>query len=541
MLRKLPITPSPLPDEDFFGFILRTAGINGYEHVSYIYGPKGSPAYTPEAMLQITGHTCDHLLGAKNEPFHDFKGWKLADQFVRLGDTSIKVCPDCILEEGYQQAKHRLRFVFTCPRHNRWLVRSCDKCFAPLKLVRNSLLTCHQGHDLTEENRHTHSPDAMEFQEILQAVLDRTPYNKSTISSPSGFPVQDLLRLNINVFLSIVESIGTLSRTAKGCPGPHFDEMIFDDAVEVLSNWPNNFYDFLDSLHGKVHLHPRLIAPFKPYEAIGLGVYPPDQTQFLRDAYVEYLRSQWDWMEDTNKYPKHDITPDKSSAIAIYALVTGAKVESVQAAFDQGKLDGIKISWPSTPGLMHIESLPLRIDLTPLKQFETLEILGINQPTFITLSKAELIIRHYRAESHNGYYESEISSFKRRFSELVYEGSDPLPEDLTTIRDLSLQKRALQRAPAILLAGILKGNLRCYQSADRLENLVVSRDQANQTLELGQTLLINRYTKTFRIVDAEMIDALCDTTLVSFDPANYEDFLSDDHNPLIAIPYNNFI
>ncbi len=162
-IHPLAVTPKHHHDESMMGFLLRSSEMNDYrspfillaytglsesqarnirppiENVAQLYGRKS------EALAIMDNNIPGNTTGSKE--------WSLMGQAVPsiyINAKTARICPECILENGYISQFWYLRHAVACPLHARIAINTCPDCGRELSWCRPGLLTCACGHDLSK-------------------------------------------------------------------------------------------------------------------------------------------------------------------------------------------------------------------------------------------------------------------------------------------------------------------------------------------------------------------------------------------------------
>lgn len=298
-------TPKPFDLESMRGYLLRLAEENGLSSVAPILKlagigeDKARYAEQPVEVLEsVTGHplkTLAHLpLTNPLTNIQQVSGHPVSKGYSIL--STPKICPCCIKEAGYTPAYWDLIAVQGCYKHQQSLVTECHQCHAKLTWKRPGLLTCKCGADLSGAKGIPLALEELEFLRVIDAKFNGLVLEDS--ESLTGLPFKHLTQVSLSTILAIMHTMGSMHLfvdkqvvRAKACT--HKDEVKY--ALEILKDWPNNFYKFLHRVgeeHGRESLG--LDRQFSLFtQRFFKRGYPEQEIRFLKEAFITFGRTHW--------------------------------------------------------------------------------------------------------------------------------------------------------------------------------------------------------------------------------------------------------
>ena len=220
---------------------------------------------------------------------------------IYINAKTARICPECILENGYISQFWYLRHAVACPLHARIAINTCPDCGRELSWCRPGLLTCACGHDLSKgRGGQIQDSSVLTMLKLLDAKL-RGSLSSNPDFHGHGFPLQELESLSLSTFLGIIYRVQPKKPTrrckhkvtapidANNSPQALITGLKI--AYSMLSSWPYGFYDYLDSLpEHKVYsesysLHRQFQSFYSSFFRSGL---PEADTDFLRKAFVSF-------------------------------------------------------------------------------------------------------------------------------------------------------------------------------------------------------------------------------------------------------------
>jgi hypothetical protein len=311
-IQPLVVTPSPMPTESMMGLILRTSEMNFYE--------------SPFLILRHAGMTENEIRSAKppidklaklyaREP-NDFcymgqassdkrkhnKQWRILNQIVPALYVNIKaakICPECILEDGYIDGFWDLRHAVACPTHSKMAITSCPSCCKPLNWHRQGLLTCRCGQDLSElRGVSVEDPLVLGLLELVKRKLHGDPLDVQHLCK-FGFPVHEIDNISIATLLGIIGRLqpGNKRKTSFNVPdGISVERHAIKLASGMLAQWPNGFYDYLEATHQSNSLV-RGSTLHKQFHRFCCSFFksglPTNEISFLENAFMSFGNDRW--------------------------------------------------------------------------------------------------------------------------------------------------------------------------------------------------------------------------------------------------------
>jgi len=345
-------TPKPNALESFRGYLLRLAETNGLSSPSPILKLAGVTegrmrcAEQPvEVLSLVTGH--DIKLLAHLPLVHPVTNiQQVSGHAVSKGYsimTKPKICPCCIKEQGYAPAYWDLIAVQGCYKHQHTLVSVCKVCEAELSWNRPGLLTCECGADLSELTGDPMGQEELEFLRIIDAKFNGLILKDS--ESITGLPFKHLTEISLSTILAIVHAIGSMdllieNKVVRAMVCTNKDEVKY--ALEVLKDWPNNFFKFLHRL-GEQQARPSLGLDrqfsFFTQRFFKRG-YPIAEVKFLKEAFVEFGQNHWGKAFYYSRMQSKPDGADQPNFVGIYDLAKqiGHTPSAVRTMIDEGRL-----------------------------------------------------------------------------------------------------------------------------------------------------------------------------------------------------------
>ena len=254
----LALCPLPFPEESIFGWILRLADANAVDSPWNIFQVVGltqtemqSPSLDSSKLWRLASDDPDLLSSfgykdlKKDGGYFQFRGQPVAAS--DLAPLKPKICPDCILENGYASAHWDLAMTTCCHIHGRRLIHTCPCCDREISYFRPAPLVCRCGGSLDSTLGGFVSAEEVALNALIYSVAFRKPHSvhseNAAYTAFADVPLRYLLR-----FIKVVGTLAlnnSLSRDKKTRIGT-ID--LVTTASNTLANWPNNFHGFLKRL-----------------------------------------------------------------------------------------------------------------------------------------------------------------------------------------------------------------------------------------------------------------------------------------------------
>lgn len=417
-VQPLVITPSPFTGESLPGFILRTAERNGYSPMKLLHyaGMDDNEARSARPSLEklapLFGKSAAELKAAgldSQEAKHtgrhlQIMGHSIPSMFTRSKHASA--CLECVIEYGYIDGFHELKYAVACPEHRIRTVRNCEACHKPLSWHRKGLTKCSCGADIiqTDAEKITNSA-VLTLLGILYAKLMRQPLNQEQMDR-CGFPVEAMEQLSIQALLSIIYRFGMFNGVKAA--EADIDLMALETAADVLSDWPHRFHDYLFKVHApNANLKVSgLRGQFNSfYESFFKNIDQDQELHFMRDAFVEFGQQHW---QQASVHPK--LSP----------VIAGQTMGMQQLATRLGVQ-------PSTLRKM-IEDKVINVEINELNATRKLVKLAEQQPFEFALGRRldlkesaqqlDIPVEVIRAYRSHGYYQARYFAPIHMFHEL---------------------------------------------------------------------------------------------------------------------------
>lgn len=474
--------------ESFRGYLLRLAETNGLSSPIPILKLAGVSldrircAEQPvEVLSLVTGHDVGllaHLsLVHPISNIQQVSGHAVSKGYSIL--TKSKICPCCIQEQGYAPACWDLIAVQGCYKHEQTLVSVCTECNGNLSWRRPGLLTCVCGADLSKLTGNSMSQAELEFLRIIDAKFHGKVLKDS--DSITGLPFKHLTEISLSTILAIMHTMGSMHLLldnkvvrAKACTDK--DEVKY--ALEILKDWPNNFYKFLNRVgeqHGRKSLGLDGQFGFFTQRFFKRG-YPPNEIKFLKEAFIAFGQNHWGKAFYYPRMQTKSDVDDQSNFVGVYefAELMGHSPQAVRTMISDGRLvasslegakiekviidlEKSKVKLPAKNNTIGVRESGKYLGL-PVPVLKRLRVLGLYKSEHLTLKRGSFCIE-------------DLQSLKQRI--LSCQESDIPNDELITIAFIMRKSYRNLGLKASIIERILNRTLTCFGHEKEINEIKV--------------------------------------------------------------------
>ena len=481
LIKPLLITPKPKPGESLMGFVLRTTEENGYTSPTQILRHAG----LSENEIRSVNPPLDkiaQLYARKTEDFLEFckeqqitqkkiKKWRISNHVVPglyVNVKSTRICPECILEKGFIDGFGEIKFSMVCPKHKRKLVDTCPACKKPLKLQRKGMLQCFCGHDLSNvRGAIIEDHEVFIINELIQWKLNNHNWDETRLIE-AGYPLSQLRNISLATLLGIIERLQERRKRKTQFIQLQDESAKFNVlklASNVLTNWPEGFYNFLENLSpDNRHIGSRnLQSQYQSlYNSFFRSSLPANEVKFLRAAFVTFANERL--AEDA--YIDIRLARDAETSrrfVGVYGLAAHLKVQmpTVRNYVKKGLFTPqIRESMGIIRKVFDLHNLPFRArEGNYLKQRDAANYLKLNVNTLINLKKSGIYKIKRLGWGTDGYSELDLMEFKESFVNKAPEIIEYLPKEQISIKDFFRKKLLPDDAASKIFGGMMEGHL----------------------------------------------------------------------------------
>ncbi|MDZ7660926.1 TniQ family protein [Thiohalophilus sp.] len=535
-IKPLVVTPRPYYAESFNGFLLRTAESNSYGS----YGPILEYAGVTEKELRSVQppfhklakvYACEpealhNLSYFRPEEFSDNKGMGLLGHELLKNHFQIrnpKFCPDCVSETGRVTVYWDLGYTVACPVHGRHPVTRCDKCKKPISWRRPGLLTCRCGADLlTNQVISESNQSLLAFMQVIRSKLFNLTLNTDPVRA-ANFPLDEFENMSLRTLLCLVDRIGKQGEKLAS------NDMAEDQkeyrhvkiTSEVFSNWPHNFYDFLEKIGNyqdasSNNEHYGFIKQFEHvHNALFKTKLPAKEIEFIYREFFIFGDKRWKkatidkrLREKNPGYESTLVGIDKASEIM------GVQTATVRRLVELGVIKAVEVKKGNRKRLLFDvgQDLPKRIDKgVSYSARQASKVLKLPVSVLQELRKRSVFKMRYFGDKIQSFHEYDVIAFKRQLEALCdaeYISDEVV--DTITLDDAMKRKYGSEKYKADIVELFLSGKIRTLGSKDKnIENIEIDTRELNAILKDVK----EKGTDSLLVVDAARKIG-CDPTVV---------------------------
>lgn len=338
--RQLVVTPRPQHGESYVGFVLRASEANGYPSINTILRHAGMTdnemrsARPPlEKLAPLFGRAVEDFAVLGETRTTNGRLLPLMNQSlpaIYLRSKHARVCPECVLENGYVHAFWELRHAVACPKHQRMALSQCPQCLREIGWWRRGLTVCSCGHDFLNDRGDKFENAAVQvLLEIMQAKLTGNQLNAAVLEYV-GFPVDGLKGMSLATLLGLLHRLEKFLIPPNKATATSREWLALEAAAEVFSAWPRGFHRYLDRVHGpQANMQANgLRGQFSSfYASFFKQGFPREEIAFMRQAFADFGEQHW---KKAAIHPRL-ISGKKSSIVGIEGLAKAIGVRSVTA------------------------------------------------------------------------------------------------------------------------------------------------------------------------------------------------------------------
>ncbi len=314
---KFLVHPKPFKDESLKGYIARIATLNGCESPSWVYQEAGltgkknkiinankiSPSKVSLKMLaELTDTQESELwnLTFYNE-FGDFEETSFNNTIINylkmssLNNLNTKICPLCLKENLYFRKLWELTIYNVCHKHNCLMVCKCPKCNSNVNLRISPIGQCECGFEYKAIKPIYVSDDYSELEKAINEKITINSFHKEFDNK--------LTNLDFRLFVYLVVDLSKLLKRQNNSSGVNL-ELTFDYnesslAYKAFSNWPQEFYNFIEFYNG-IHKEKNNIESFGLKEfgslisIINRYKKLDSNFHFIVDEFETYVLQEWE-------------------------------------------------------------------------------------------------------------------------------------------------------------------------------------------------------------------------------------------------------
>ena len=289
---RLPLRPRPAVGESPHGYLLRVSIANGYDSPRGLCKALQQWRYPPDRLLRIglrlRRRAADVLVGpypyysrVNSPPSHSLR----VDDF---NHAEFRWCPHCLSNSEFVRGEWEIKLCCVCVMHKVVLCDRCPRCNEWQRVARGAIARCACGANLALANASPASAPLIALHEPLIARLNNSPSTGVIDLAPA----QWLQMVTYFGQFGLAEPPKRPGYVA-GLHHLNIALAITTATADLLTEWPQNFFDLLDRLRADSPDSSRIGDTYgRLYRALYVDLAEPC-FQFLRDAFEAYLHEHW--------------------------------------------------------------------------------------------------------------------------------------------------------------------------------------------------------------------------------------------------------
>jgi hypothetical protein len=407
-----------------------------------------------------------------------------------------RICPDCIEEHGFIRAEWDLKLVTACERHQRSLVSICPECGKPLSWFRLGVLVCRCNGDLASAPSTSARSDVAALAGIIgRKLLGRTLEQNCR----SGYPTEALQKMSLRTLLSLIPKLGAATGASAGGP----PEALMEGAARLLSDWPNQFVEFLDQKSLAQNSRGRGVR--KQFENLFVSFFkaglPDDEVQFLREAFITFGHTRSGNVD--NKLYRGERRSADATAVSISELarrlgVTPSKIRSLRGTgwipCETHSIDGASRTVFDLRGI----TIDARKDAY-LPERHAGALIGIPPLVLRQLRNSGLFKVSHLGPNIRYYHRNDLSGFASRLRLSAKVPSADLGNDRISLGHLLFSTPLTRKEKELILKLIIDQSMPAALSGQTIGAIEVTRDALDRLIGPARAAANDNrlsYTKT---------------------------------------------
>lgn len=205
-----------------------------------------------------------------------------------------RFCPHCLADDAFWRVEWETLFHDACFKHGTWLVDQCTSCGCSISWERESVVRCQCGADLRAEQT-SDCPEAVRLlSQLLNHKINPTHHSKHTLSPFTDTNIEQTQRIirYLGTYMNLVAGKNPLKIQSAGLMSNSWSVTTL--AAEIISNWPDAFYQSLDNIQREVAADkPTLSSVFgHAYHYLYKGFKGAAFSE-IKDAFETWLSASW--------------------------------------------------------------------------------------------------------------------------------------------------------------------------------------------------------------------------------------------------------
>jgi hypothetical protein len=289
LIQRLPVRPRPIEQEAIRGYLIRLAAANGYDTPRRLYAALHARGL---AELDLCANLSEPEINRLHGIYPNY--WRKPGSKVDLAVSDfnhyfMRWCPLCLSTSSHLHSAWELKLSCVCMRHALLLCERCPECNGVQRLERSHIDRCRCGTSLSTCKAVTAAPALLKITERM------------SVSTFDEGMISDLPLLSRPAWQRLVRYLGQFGgNSVPARPGQIADLYKLDVAISLVSttsnlliDWPNNFNMLLTLIQRGHIAEVSMRRTFGSlYRVLYFHLNEPC-FQFLRDAFENYINSNW--------------------------------------------------------------------------------------------------------------------------------------------------------------------------------------------------------------------------------------------------------
>ncbi len=388
------VRPLPENEESFRGYLFRVADANGLPGIRPLLETVNL------SCLNSTGSPLLRCLGRKESelsllaglvPKSD--GYRESMQFSRSlperywNRSHPRCCPKCLAEHQVWLSQWELALSVSCPHHRIRLQDICNGCGRQLSWHRTDWMECECGVRLSDLPAVPCNDGEYGVSKQLYRLLHGMPPESDSLAPDVA---------SLPGFLALIGFLGAYAIRPQGTrPLKTASVYPLEGAVvmvraagEILSDWPDNFHQYLSRMQRDHEQHKTLKDRFGHFYHSLYRNFVGESYAFLHLAFEDYLKRHWQGALNRRHSRFAGTTLAKQTMLPLpeAAKLLELSRNTVRSLLDGGNLAGSRRTLPSGRVLITIDRASLhsymRSRKTLISAKEARKILGFGKRLF---------------------------------------------------------------------------------------------------------------------------------------------------------------
>ena len=292
----------------------------------------------------------------------------------------------------------------TCPKHGVDLRETCPGCRSDITFATTSLTSCQNcGYDLSAIHLQPAPDSTVELARLIARIIGHEEFNTNHRFCPEieSLPLNEAIQL----FLLLASQIHGRARSTGDilAKAISLDDLrhLTARSMNILSNWPHNFRDYLRSTHEPHKIPTNILSRFGPLYDVLFKLMPDEKFEFMRQEFNRFAGENWEG--HVNRRNKHLTGLQQKFIVMDKAMeISGLGENRLRQAIADGDIHaesstrGAKTFTMIDPASLDT-FIALNADLIGLT--DAAFLLSVKKPTVQALADAQIIKVHKRPEN----------------------------------------------------------------------------------------------------------------------------------------------